>query len=348
MKTLSPLTPRCGATLLTLFTVLTAAVLLGGCHAAPRAWDPVRPAAESSSVVRTRGDAAPVEWDRLDATALDEPVLVTADGPVAVPFFGRTVWMDAGTTAFFGASPDTLYVACLDGRVADATALGVTGETRPAVEASAGRLLLWTPADPAPRSHAFDATYLRGSVDLVDAPNAEAALADLERQQERRIWWGRLQPTGVNAVASTPAAQNAQRAAYLQNADVVGLRFNPADPDTLAQRVANAFVAALRDGDGDRAARLMSPRLGVEGAEDAATDNTSRRTLAHALAGRGWGALAEPTPVDDDPLTFHVAGSGDEPEADYRLDLAEGDGLYYVTAFNRQTARQPATKAAGR
>ena len=316
LSRLSPLSLRHGATRCTL---LAAVVLLSGCHAAPRAWNPVQPVAESSATARTRDTTAAVSWDQLDATALDQPVLVSTDVPVAVPFLGREVWMDADSSAFFGASPDTLYVACLTGRVGD----GTLNQGAPGVEAAAGRLLLWTPAAAEPRNHAFDARYLRSSVTLEDAPAADAALADLEQQQAQRIWWGNLQPTGVNAVASTPAEQNALRATYLQNADVVDLRFNPADPDTLAHRVAGAFVAALRDGDGDRVARLMSPRLGVE--NDDAQD-VSRATLAHALADRDWSGLAEPIPTPDHPLTFRVAGAN----ADYRLDLAEGDGLYFV------------------
>lgn len=310
-----------------------AAVLLTGCQGGAARWQGVKPAEDTAGWARTRGEVATIDWADLEPAALEQPLLVRAEEAMAVAYFDRTVWIEAGGLAILGVSPDTLYVACLEGRIADAD--------HPRVQAGPGRLLLWTPASPLARSHVFEAEHLRASTPLVEAPLAEEALARLEDRQRGRRFWGNLRGTGVNAVASTPHEQNQQRAAYLQNDDVVDLRFDPAGPDTLALRVAEAFVEALREGDSERVARLLSPRLGVENTPQAQATGFSRETLAEAMVARDWSGLDGAHVVATErPTDFRVRSA----EAGYRLALTAGDGLFYVTEINRLPAPEQASR----
>lgn len=292
---------------------------LVGCASAPAEWPTVSVADAENAELRTRGVATARDWAEFEAIVIDEPALVRASSAVAVDFFDRQVWVDGGGEAIFGVSPDTIYTFCVDGRVQSG-----------GVEAQPGQVLLWTPAGVTPERYHVDIRYLRSSMDVVGLPVLDEKLAALEAKQADKIWWGALQPTGVNAVAATPPELNEQRKRYLQDAEVVALRFDPEGPEALPARVAAMFVAALRDGDGDRVAKLMSPKLGVE---DTASDTVSRRTIANALAARDWSGVGpEALSPTDDPLAWTVQRG----EAAYDLTLVPGDGLFYVAGFAKQ------------
>ncbi len=292
---------------------------LVGCVSAPAEWPTVSVADADNAELRTRGVDTACEWSAFESIVVNEPALVRAASAVSVDFFDRQVWIDGGGKAIFGVSPDTLYAFVVDGRAQSG-----------GVEAEPGQVLLWTPAGVTPECYHVDIRYLRSSMDVVGLPELDEKLAALESEQADQIWWGALQPTGVNAVAATPPQINEQRKRYLQNPEVVALRFDPDGPAALPARVAAMFVEALRDGDGDRVAKLMSPKLGVE---DAASDTVSRRTIASALAARDWSGVGpEALSPTDDPLAWTVQSGA----AAYDLTLVPGDGLFYVAGFSKQ------------
>ncbi|MEM6459958.1 MAG: hypothetical protein AAF710_11280 [Planctomycetota bacterium] len=123
--------------------------------------------------------------------------------------------------------------------------------------------------------------------------------------------------------ATTPEV-HAEPKTYLQDADVVSLRFDPEGPEGLPGRVAGLFVAALRAGDAETVSKLLSPKLGLAGDAE-----VSRLTLAETLAGRDWSGLDEAPTATDDPLAWDVARGGQR----YRLALVPGDGLFYVAGL---------------
>jgi len=292
---------------------------LVGCASAPAEWPTVSVADADNAELRTRGVETARDWSEFESIVIDEPALVRASSAVAVDFFDRQVWVDGGGEAIFGVSPDTIYAFCVDGRVQSG-----------GVEAEPGQVLLWTPAGVTPERYHVDIRYLRSSMDVVGLPAIDEKLAALEAKQVDQIWWGALQPTGVNAVAATTPEMNQQRKRYLQNPEVVALRFDPAGPAALPDRVAAMFVEALRDGDGDRVAKLMSPKLGVE---DAASDTVSRRTIANALAARDWSSVGpEALSPTDNPLAWTVESGASA----YDLTLVPGDGLFYVAGFAKR------------
>lgn len=298
---------------------LVAGGWLVGCSSAPAEWPTVSVADADNAELRTRGVETARDWAEFETIVIDEPALVRASSAVAVDFFDRQVWVDGEGEAIFGVSPDTIYAFCVAGRVQSG-----------GVEAEPGQVLLWTPAGVTPERYHVDVRHLRTSMEVVGLPALDETLAALEAEQADQIWWGALQPTGVNAVAATTPEVNEQRKRYLQDAEVVALRFDPEGPEALPGRVAAMFVESLRAGDGDRVAKLMSPKLGVE---DAGSDTVSRRTVANALAARDWSSVGpEALSPTDDPLAWTVSSG----ESAYDLTLVPGDGLFYVAGFAKQ------------
>ncbi|MEM6459957.1 MAG: hypothetical protein AAF710_11275 [Planctomycetota bacterium] len=162
--------PGAGRPWAAVFLLIAGGLSLGGCSAGVSApWPEVMPADAGRATLRTRGDATPRAWSSFASLVVREPALVRADEPVAVEFYGRSVWLDTASGVVFGVSPDTLYALCFAGRARSG-----------GVDVGPGQVLLWTAAGPEPRRYHVDAGYLRTTTTVVDDPDFDERLAAIE------------------------------------------------------------------------------------------------------------------------------------------------------------------------
>lgn len=233
--------------------------------------------------------AAPAAGAAQAAAQADRQLLSLADGETRT--IGSIVYTAHGDAlAIIVPSPELVSVAVLDGR------LGAGGRN-----AGAGEALVTT-ADGRTRRFGFDAARLAASLRPDWAARARPPLDRIASVQRRQLFWGRLEPAGINAAAPRGPRVEAARALAAQavapGAPSAEERALAAETERLRLAIAydvaagialrapaeqDALIAALATGEGDgdlRARWFMAGAIQQRGA--------GRRTFLYNPLAHGW------------------------------------------------------------
>lgn len=231
----------------------------------------------AAATLTRAGDGAAVAADQADAAlSADSLVAVLAAGESLV-LADQRLRATADSRAMINLSSEFLTVAVTRGRMR-------LGEG-PA--AAAGEALLLALDGTRVQRLGFNAARLAATL----SPGARPLLAeDLEAVlagQRRSAFWGAWEPLRVNARAPAGAATEALRAAYLSDPAIVRQRRQAAgvaEVGTRSRRVAEAFLAALRDGDEAAVASMIDPLPFFALAGPRAIGDGRRRAAAALIA----------------------------------------------------------------
>jgi hypothetical protein len=280
----------------------------------PASADNVRLTRLSDAAERVSLDESPT------VIAREKVVVSTTDRAVEYDLFGRRLNVWPNSQVLLGSGTDAIYAVTLAGRASSSGRL-----------AEPGQVLMWTPRLQDPLRRTVYLERFLDSADLADRPELEAALSALAERQADELFWGRLRPTGLNALGAAPAEVTAERARYLQEPAVVRLRFAHATPEEMSEATVRLFLESLTDGDVATVAALLRPEfLAREG--DLA--ETARRRFAERMAERDWSGLADAqvTPRRP-PLVWDVL----VPDGSlHRIELIPGDGAFYVVSLTAE------------
>lgn len=161
--------------------------------------------------------------------------------------------------------PSLVVLSASSASISAAVLSGVI--TSASTKAGAGQLLAWNiDSNTAPEVSMFDISRLLASSTLAQNSEIQAELQPAIEQQQKDIYWGRLEPIGANLQAPLPPVVEAGRRDMLLTPTLIELRRAAAGkPDSLSKLVAEKFLVALRQGDISQVSELLSPALFSEG-----------------------------------------------------------------------------------
>lgn len=284
--------------------------------------------ASSSDVARAQGRAE--IWNAASGTIVPADQLsqaIAVNGVIArlgdrgsLALFGTDVAARDSATVYLGTSSEYLFAACLDGAVEASGA-----------EAARGEVIVWPLTGGEARVQSFDINRFLSTSSLAIEPALRAQLEQASAAQRRKIFWGLLEPAGVNVQAPAVPAVEVVRRSYLSLPTVVRLRRDAGgNANELARLVAERFAQGLAAKERETVESLLSPDLfRREGQSGADWIGLRGRFAAQLLAG---------------PLPARLAGGRVEAGSDigtwrvvsgasvYRIRLAPLDGMLFVTA----------------
>ena len=285
-------------------------ILAGGVAAGLAMWID---AAAAQTVVRL-SDNVPLEPTMAGPALAGGPVALTLPAGGAATLLGAAVSSRSGGLAYVAASADDVTFADVGGDLHVGRVSLRPGQAA-VVSLRTGRI----------ERFEFDAARFIASAPPTLASDVQARLQPVAAQQRRRLFWGLLSPTGVNARAPGSAAMEAARESYLMYPALLDIRARAgADAGAARRLTAGRFVQALADRDFETVASLMDPEpfLAAGPQWAGARRDFARGLTSGALPGRLAGA--EVAPGADG---FTVAGAGQT----YSLAFVERDGVVFVS-----------------
>ncbi|MFO0995746.1 MAG: hypothetical protein U1F33_03610 [Alphaproteobacteria bacterium] len=284
--------------------------------------------ASASEIARAQGRADIMNAVTGAAVPADQlPQAIAANGVIAqlgdggtLPMYGTDVAARERGTVYLGASSEYLFAACLDGRIEAAGS-----------DAERGEVIVWPLTGGEARVQSFDINRFLSTSSLTIDPALRGQLEQAATAQRRKIFWGLLEPAGVNVQAPAVPAVEVVRRSYLSVPTVMRLRRESGgNVDDLARLVAESFAAGLAGRQRETVESLLSPDLfRREGQSGSDWLGLRARFAAQLLGG---------------PLPARLVGEHVEPGSDvgtwrivaganlYRLRLAPLDGMLFVTA----------------
>lgn len=244
--------------------------------------------------------------------------LVTMEAGEEREVFGTSFRAEEPTTAIFALTSEMVTAAVLSGALSQ-------GNSR----AREGEALVTAIDGQGTRRYGFDAQRLSASLPIQWQSAAEPPLAALYAHQQRRAFWGLIEPVGVNAAAPIAPEAEAFRRAYLGNSTVLALRQKAAgDRAALATLTVQRFAEAAAAGDAAVLADLIDPMPFSEANPDPARWQAARAAFAAQLAADGSLARALATPATasaGNPDSFELGGT-------FRIALVMRDRAMFVAA----------------
>ena len=270
--------------------------------------------AASAQAVTLLSDNAPVEPGRAGQALAEGPLGLSLPAGGETDLLGARVSSRQGGAAYVAASADFLTVADISGdlRVGRVT-------LRP------GQAAVLTLRTGEVERFEFDAARFIATAPPSLADEAQARLQPVAAQQRRRLFWGLLSPTGVNARAPGSAAIEAARETWLMYPALLDIRARAgADTQTARRLTASRFVQALAEQDAETVASLMDPEpfLAAGPQWTNVRLDFARRLTSGALPQRLAGAGVSPQGDG-----FTAAGAGPA----YHLALVEHDGVAFIS-----------------
>lgn len=299
-----------------------AAAMLGGLIIAASALVSMSDGARAQAGVEIRNasNGAAVPQDQLQQAIAVDGVIARLGPGGTLGLYGIDVSARERGTVYLGTSSEYIFAACLEGAVEAAGA-----------EAERGEVIVWPLTGGELRVQAFDINRFLATSTLAIDPGLRGQLELAAATQRRKIFWGLLEPAGVNIQAPAVPAIEVVRRTYLALPTVVRLRRESAgNADDLARLVAERFAAGLAEKQRETVESLLSPDLfRREGHSGGDWVGLRSRFAAQLLAG---------------PLPARLAGGRVEPGGDvgawrliagaaiYRIRLAPLDGMIFVTS----------------
>lgn len=293
---------------------------LGTLHGLADERNPVRLSALSSGKVVAQEDLA--------SSLCREWVECRSSSATELRFWDITLELERETRLLLGANSVYIYALTLSGKCGVGRA-----------EAPAGKIMVWNhygSNQGKPLVHTYSATHLldafaaKGVADDVD-------LTQLAASQKRKKFWGLLRPTGFNVATPLGDEVEAVREDYQTDAFLIGIKRSSKDGREYADNTAKMFVEGLRQGDARSVALLISPKLFLEGASAAQSEELlTRQRLAFArqlLAKENYSNLDAASVTEIDTGKYLVRGAGGRS---LQLSIAAFDDGLYVTSLKPQ------------
>jgi hypothetical protein len=229
--------------------------------------------------------------------------------------WGTTVKASSPSLLLLLLSSELATVAVLDGSVVQGGQVGKAGDA------------LVTPLEGRKTQRLqFDARRLAATLPPEWMLDTKAPLEAIAAKQQRKRYWGLLEPVNLNASAPISPAMEAVRSGYLNNEPIAMLRReSQGNPQQLAQLTAKRFAAAMVARDARTIAALIDPKPFTDTGTTAAAWQAARERFAQRLASDSalTGAMAtEPAAVANDQTAFDAGG--------YRIRLVPRDRALFV------------------
>lgn len=254
------------------------------------------------------------------AATPDDRQLVELDAGADLQLHSVQYHTKERTVALASTSSEFISVAVIEGTL-----------TQDHKTARAGEVLV-TPIDGGQtRRFVFDAARLTATLAPAMLAKVEGLLGDIARRQERKRFWGLLEPVNLNAAAPVSADLEAVRQTYLGTSTVIDLRSRASgDPVRLAQLTAERFVAAAAQGDARAVADLIDPQPFTATNADPASWQAARLAFAGKVAADPAlkTAFANPPVAVPEDQTAFDAGA-------YRLHLVPRDRAMFVSSVEK-------------
>nr|VFK08729.1 MAG: hypothetical protein BECKLPF1236A_GA0070988_100209 [Candidatus Kentron sp. LPFa]VFK25841.1 MAG: hypothetical protein BECKLPF1236C_GA0070990_1002610 [Candidatus Kentron sp. LPFa] len=188
------------------------------------------------------------------------------------------------------------------------------------------RCFFGSPGSENPKNFVFHAQRFLDTA-FLENEVAVQALTQVAEHQKRKIFWGLLQRTPVNAQASALPAIEFGRRIYLNHPEVIRLRFAPVEADELPKMVVNRFAEAVNKENVDTVAALLFPGdFTTEEEVGISPQAISERYIfaERLIKGRNWKREDLAFRKTDNILIWKANALS--------LKLVWGDGLPYVSS----------------
>lgn len=295
------------------FAIVAIAVLLAFSHA---------PAGNGAELTRA-DNSREITAGELEAALTESSIIAKLAPGDAIDVYGLRIEARTDSTVFLSLSSEYLSAACLAGAISSEP-----------VSAGPGEVIVWHAASRSPKQFSFDIDRFLATTSAPLDQKVMSGLENASETQSRRIFWGLLRPTGVNARAPVMPVIEEVRRAYLMTPTVIDLRRNGGDDQSrLAELVAQSFIAGIAGRQVEPVGDLMSPKLFLDG--DRAVDPAALRLLRTRFA---ESLIAGSLP--DSLSGYQLEATTNErqwrvstPDETYRLKLDKVDGMFFVGAF---------------
>lgn len=249
-------------------------------------------------------------------------VLALRDG-MAVSFWDMGIRADGDAVVLIGASSEFVFAAVLSGAArADDDAV------------MAGEMAFWPIVGGGATVSPFVATRLQANLRSAGRDDLAGLLEPVREKQERLIYWGLLEETGVSVAMPVAPTLEQVRRDYRRRAALIAAHRGGGDAPATSRRVASSFASALRAGDAPAVATHLDPRM-------FSIDN-------NPAASPGWMELRErfAREITDDAVAGSAQTIGDTGQPGvYSIDIAGKrhrltttlfDGVIFVDALTSE------------
>jgi hypothetical protein len=245
--------------------------------------------------------------------------LLTLAAGEDVELLGTTYHANRDASAIVVVSSELVTAAVIEGSL-----------VQDGIAAEAGEALV-TPIDgQRTRRYGFDAQRLLASLPPQWIAAAEAPLEAIAEHQQRRAFWGLVEPLGTNATAPFTPQAEAFRQAYLANRTVLGLRREAAgDRNRLAALTLQRFAAAVVAGEEAVIADLIDPMPFSNASSDPEVWLAARRAVVRQLLADG--ALGQ-TLANTGTPEISADGTVSQTMGAVRVGLVMRDRAFFVAA----------------
>jgi hypothetical protein len=206
--------------------------------------------AAGSSIVRS-DNGAPVAEENISKTIMESGLLARLDAKQSLKLYDTTLTAKTPAIVLLSASAEFLTFAVLQGTVESG-----------GMQAEVGQLITWPMDSKEPQRFYYDLGRLMASSSPAIDPSLREDMMAALKDQERAVFWGKLQPATTNIRAPLSPNIEAMRREYVYNSNAMYVRRTAGGDHAVASKeVANNFITALINRDNKTVANLLDPAM---------------------------------------------------------------------------------------
>ena len=232
-------------------------------------------------------------------------------------------------TVYLSLSSELFSIAIMDGEVK------VASQKSKPVLGRAGDILV-TPLDHfKPERFQYDAAQFLRTLPAAEFERVEPLLKPVMARQKRLIWWGAIEPVGINAQAPLSVEAEAIRRAYLSEPVIITLRTQSKGRlSSLSEATARQFISALAAQDQDTLSALIDPMPFSEVTREARFWRLARQDYAKSVVKDENLLRAATGSIKKGPNALSWIVQQDDG-AQWRLNLVIRDKAVFVSSLER-------------
>lgn len=264
--------------------------------------------------------SSPLSLTEFPTAVLKDWIVVRSEEGEEVEFLGQQVQLSPGAIAIAGTNSELAFFAVLAHSISIGTDVVAEPGTVLLLGHSFGSGLSVQP---------FDAQDFFGRLRRLGADDLADTLLPVAESQQRKIFWGLLRPSEINVNKPYNIVFEQGRRKYTLHPVLLQIKRESRSEDELATNTANAFVTALREGDVESTAALLSPVMFQEqGRTPYSNDEWINRRLRFARMLCDKTQSREISRVGGRTERGHFLFTMEENE--YLLKLQVFDGSYFI------------------
>ena len=204
----------------------------------------------AASIVRS-DNGKPVAASHINKAVIESGLVARLEPGSSLQLYDVRVTAKVPSAVMLSASSEFLTVAVLKGTIESGK-----------ISADAGQLIVWPMDSKTPQRYSYDIGRLLASSSPAIDESLRADMEPVLKQQQRALYWGKLQPANTNVRAPlSPALETVRRKYVFSPSTVEARRAAVGDQAVASRDVADKFLSALAGRDSETVAELLDPTL---------------------------------------------------------------------------------------